>query len=173
MCHWTPSKPQTPKLLARTWHWCPQWWWDNKLTQLMTLSMYIQHHTYNFNFFQLNIFYFMEIQHNFKSFAGRLLYILYSFLHFLYFKTWSLVQQYHKQSLMSQMEPLMTINYTCHAKVSRWYIGTFIFTRLTFKWTISRSWINMIKRHWNYKRNFLHSKRSRKRSQGCLRRVTA
>lgn len=104
----------------------------------------------------------MEIQHNFKSFAGPLLYISYSFLHFLYFKTWSLVQQYHKQSLMSQMEPLMTINYTCHAKVLRWYIGTFILTRLTFKWTICQSWINMIKRHRSYKRNFVHSKQSRK-----------
>lgn len=110
----------------------------------------------------------MEIQHNFKSFAGPLLYILYSFLHFLYLKTWSLVQQYHKQSLMSQMEPLMTINYTCHAKVSRWYIGTFSFTRLTFKWTRSQSWINMIKRHWSYKRNFLHSKQSRKKITGLF-----
>lgn len=32
--------------------------------------------------FQLNIFNFMEIQHNSKSFAGTLLYMLYSFLHF-------------------------------------------------------------------------------------------
>lgn len=68
--------------------------------------------------FQLNVFNFMEIQQNSKSFQGTLLYMLYSFL-FFYFKTWSLVQQYHKQSLMSQMEPLMTINYTCHAIVLR------------------------------------------------------
>lgn len=36
-------------------------------------------------FFQLNIFYFMEIQHNFKSFPGPLLYILYSFFFSIFF----------------------------------------------------------------------------------------
>lgn len=54
------------------------------------------------NTFSVKHFNFMEIQHNFKSSAG-LLYFLY-FLNSLYFKTCSLVQQYHKQSLMSQME---------------------------------------------------------------------
>lgn len=65
---------------------------------------------------------------------------------------------------MSQMEPL-TINYTCHAsRVSRGYICTFIFTRFIFKWKVNRTWINMIKRHWSYKRNHCHSKHGRKKN---------
>lgn len=60
----------------------------------------------------------MEIQHKFKSFAGPLLYILYFFIHvFLIQNIFHLYNHNHKQSLMSQMEPPMTINYICHAKV--------------------------------------------------------
>ena len=80
----------------------------------------------------------MEIQHN-SVILHRTIIVVHLIVFspfFLYFKTWSLIQQY-KQNLMSQMESLMTINYTCHAKVLRWYIGTFIFTRLTFKWNTS------------------------------------
>lgn len=55
------------------------------------------------SFFQLNILISWKYN-NFNSYAGGCCTFFLYFLNSLYFKTCSLVQQFHKQSLMSQME---------------------------------------------------------------------
>ena len=94
-------------------------------------------------FISVRHFYFMEIQHNFKSLCRTIVVHVIFFTPFLYFKTWSLVQQYQKQNLMSQMEPLMTIKYTfvmLRFEDDNLYLHFFI--NSTIQWTIRCNFVN-------------------------------